>query len=144
MAGLAIFTGILLAAAFLAASCSGSAGNSKAASGGGDRSSDAGSVKVVLSWDGPASGPVFKVVMDTHSVDLDGFDLSKLAALRTDGGVEVAPTGWDAPKGGHHREGALTFPATVDGRPLLGETVRGITIVLKDVAAPERSFQWTW
>jgi hypothetical protein len=101
-------------------------------------------VTVELSWDGPESGLVFKVAMDTHSGDLDGFDLKKLAVLRTDAGIEVAPNGWDAPQGGHHREGNLSFPATVDGRPLLGETARGFTIIVRDVASPERRFQWTW
>jgi hypothetical protein len=97
-----------------------------------------------LGWDGPDSGLAFKVAMDTHSVDLDGFDLMKLALLRTDTGVEVAPTGWDAPNGGHHREGKLSFPATVGGRPLLDETARGVTVIVRDVASPERKFEWTW
>ena len=82
--------------------------------------------------------------MDTHSVDLDGFDLKELAVLRTDQGVEVAPTGWDAPKGSHHREGTLSFPATVEGRPVLSEATRGLTVIVRDVASPERSYQWTW
>lgn len=99
---------------------------------------------MALSWDGPDSGLVFKVAMDTHEVDLDGFDLMELAVLRTDAGVELAPTAWDAPKGGHHREGTLSFPATVDARPLLEENVRGMTIIVRDVASPERSFQWNW
>ncbi|MEO6043650.1 MAG: hypothetical protein ABIQ47_06990 [Tepidiformaceae bacterium] len=99
---------------------------------------------VDLTWDGSKAGPVFKAVLDTHSIDLDGFDLAKLAVLRTDGGIEVAPIAWDAAKGGHHREGKLSFPATVDGRPLLDELVRGITVIVRDVASPERSFRWTW
>jgi len=159
--GLLLVTWTLVIAAFLAASCSGSDGDGQpgsdgsqgssgsdsagqSASAGGKRSSDAGSVTVDLNWDGPDSGLVFSVTMDTHSVDLDGFDLIKLAVLRTDSGAEIAPTGWDAPKGGHHREGKLSFPATLDGRPVLGETVRGITIIVRDVASPERSFQWAW
>jgi hypothetical protein len=83
--------------------------------------------------------------MDTHAVDLDGYDLKQLAALRIDGGREVEPVGWDAPKGGHHREGTLTFPATADGRPLVESDARTIELIIRDVAGvPERSFRWTY
>ncbi len=136
--------GSLLIAAILSLSCSNSGASTRSPSAGGKRTSEAGSVTVALSWDGPGSGLAFEVAMDTHSVDLDGFDLSKLALLRTDSGVEVAPVEWDAGPGGHHREGKLSFPATVDGRPLLGESVRGFTVIVRDIAAPERSFQWKW
>lgn len=83
--------------------------------------------------------------MDTHAVDLDGYDLGQLAVLRTDGGREVRPSGWDAPKGGHHRSGTLTFPATAaDGSPLIGPTTRAIELVIRDVGGvPERRFRWT-
>jgi hypothetical protein len=136
--------GTLLIAAFLSANCSGSDNGRQSGSAGGKRTSDAGSVTLELSWEGPESGLVFEVAMDTHSIDLDGFDLKKLAVLRTDSGVEVAPIDWAAPNGGHHREGKLSFPATSDGRRLLDETTRGVTIIVRDVAAPERSFRWTW
>ena len=142
---LLLAAGILLAAGVLVASCSGSDANGQSTSAGaGKRTSDAGSVTVDLTWDGADSGLVFKVTMDTHSVDLDGFDLKELAVLRTDQGVELAPTGWDAPKGSHHREGTLSFPATVEGRPVLSEVTRGMTVIVRDVASPERSYQWTW
>lgn len=139
--------GVLLTAGFLAANCSNSDNDGQstaAAPGAGKRSSDAGSVTVDLAWRGRETGLVFTVSMNTHSLDLDGFDLMKLAVLRTDQGIEVAPASWDAPKGGHHREGTLAFPATVDGRPILDGAARGITVILRDVASPERSFQWTW
>lgn len=139
-----VAAGFLFIAAFLSAGCSNSGSGDQSAPVGGKRTSDAGSVTVDLTWDGPEAGLVFKVAMDTHSVDLDGFDLMNLALLRTDTGVEVAPITWDAAKGSHHREGRLSFPPTADGRPLLGESVRAITVVVKDVATPERSFQWNW
>ncbi|MBI5946974.1 MAG: hypothetical protein HY875_02410 [Chloroflexi bacterium] len=137
--------GALLALAVLLASCSGPGEDGQAKSaGGGKRSSDAGSVTLDITWEGQDSGLVFTVQMDTHAVDLDGFDLKELAVLRTDEGVEVSPASWESPAGGHHREGTLTFPAVVDGRPVLGEATRGVTVVVRDVAAPERSFRWTW
>ena len=81
--------------------------------------------------------------MDTHAVDLDGFDLKQLAVLRVDG-REIQPAGWDAPKGGHHRSGTLSFPATgSDGRPLITADTRSIELLIRDVAGvPERVFVW--
>lgn len=108
------------------------------------QTSDAGRVTVKVTWTGAASGIAFRVIMDTHSVDLDGYDLQQLAVLRTDQGLESQPSGWDAPKGGHHREGTLTFPATTaDGTPLIGPSTGTIELLIRDVAGvPERSFRW--
>lgn len=104
-----------------------------------------GEVTVEVTWQGASAGLVFEVVMDTHSVDLDGYDLMTLAVLRTDQGQEVKPSGWDAPKGGHHRRGTLAFPdKAADGSPLIGPNTRTIELVIRDVAGvPERVFKWT-
>ena len=51
----------------------------------------AGSVTIKATWQGVDAGPVFTIVLDTHAVDLDGYDLSQLATLQTDQGVEAAP-----------------------------------------------------
>ncbi len=104
-----------------------------------------GPVTVTVTWKGPQSGLVFRVAMDTHSVDLDPYDLRKLAILRTGNGQEVVPSGWDAPEGGHHRAGNLVFPENLpDGTPLLSGR-RTITLVIRDVGGvPERRFQWSW
>lgn len=106
--------------------------------------SEGGPVTVAVTWEGPSAGPVFTVTMDTHSVDLDGYDLAQLAALHTDQGVEVVPLSWDAPRGGHHRGGTLVFPRTgPDGAPVLGATSSALHLAIRDVAGvPERSFQW--
>jgi hypothetical protein len=65
------------------------------------------------SWD-------FKVVLDTHSGDLND-DLVKTVALLDDKGGRYVPVQWEgAGPGGHHREGALKFkpvsptPATIE------------------------------
>jgi hypothetical protein len=104
-----------------------------------------GQVTIRVTWRGPSVGPTFTVVMDTHAVDLDGYDLAQLAVLRTDQGQQVTPSGWDAPPGGHHREGTLTFPSTTaDGSPVLGPSTGTIELVFRDVArVPERVFRWT-
>ena len=109
-----------------------------------EQSNEGGQVTISVTWRGPESGPVFVVVMDTHSVDLDSYDLQGLAVLRTGDGKELRPSGWDAPKGGHHRKGTLTFPATaVDGSPLIGSATHALKLVIRDIAGvPERVFQW--
>jgi hypothetical protein len=102
---------------------------------------DGGQVSVAVTWKGPEAGPLFQVTMDTHSVNLDTLDLARLATLKTPAG-DLAPSGWDAPKGGHHRAGTLMFAATTaDGRPSIG--AGPIELLIRDVAGvPERSFQW--
>lgn len=104
---------------------------------------EGGNVTVAATWQGLAGGPVFDVVLDTHSVDLDGIDLLQLAVLRVDG-IEVQPVSWDAPKGGHHRVGTLAFPETsTDGRTLIGVDTTSVELVIRDVAGvAERTYQW--
>ncbi len=105
--------------------------------------SEGGAVTVTATWLAPGE-PSFEITLETHSVDLDGYDLAQLAVLRTDQGREVAAEVWDAPKGGHHRAGTLRFPATVDGMPVLGPEVRTITLIIRDVAGvAERRLEWT-
>ena len=84
------------------------------------------------------------IVMDTHVVNLDVYDLAQLAVLRTDGGAEVRPSAWDAPLGSHHREGTLTFPSLGDdGTPTVTSTSRSVELVIRDVAGvPERILRW--
>ena len=82
----------------------------------------------------------FEVALNTHSVDLS-MDLAKLATLTTDTSVTVSATSWDAPRGGHHVSGVLSFPASVDGAALLEGAAR-ITLTLENVDAPARTFVW--
>ena len=99
-------------------------------------------VSVDVVWQGADAGPIFSVAMDTHSVDLDGVDLMQTAVLRTAGGLEVQPIEWQAPTGGHHRSGVLTFPPVLDD----GSLVPGdgtFELVIRDVGGvPERTFAW--
>ncbi len=104
-------------------------------------------VSLTLTWQGRGEGekgPVFSVSMDTHSGNLDGYNLTRLAVLRTGSGQEVTPSSWDAPSGGHHRKGTLTFPSTgPDGKPLLGTVNGPVSVIIKDVAGVgERVFTW--
>lgn len=82
----------------------------------------------------------FEVAMNTHSVDL-GMDLAALATLVTDTGVQVTADLWDAPRGGHHVSGVLSFPAGDGESDLLAGASR-LTLLLRDVGAAERTFTW--
>jgi hypothetical protein len=82
----------------------------------------------------------FEIVLDTHSIDLS-MDLATLATLTNDTGRTVTPIRWDGPPGGHHVAGVLSFPAEMDGVPLLDSASR-LTLTLRDIDAPERVFSW--
>lgn len=105
--------------------------------------SEGGEVTVKATWLADQASPTFAVALDTHSVALDGYDLRTLAVLRADG-REVAPSSWEAPAGGHHRSGTLTFPATAaDGSPLITAQTRQIELVLRGIGdVPERILTW--
>lgn len=107
-------------------------------SGLGERTSEAGSVTIVVSWLAGAV-PTAKVAMDTHSVDLDKFDLKALARIRLDGGAWVTPTAWDAPPGGHHRSGSLAFGSLA---PTAFDGAKVIELEIRDVASSSRLLRW--
>jgi hypothetical protein len=83
---------------------------------------------------------IFTVSMNTHSVDLS-MDLAKLSVLSTDTGKTIPAIQWEAPSGGHHVEGKLVFPTTLDGKNLF-EGAQSFTISIINVDAPLRTFSW--
>lgn len=106
---------------------------------GGARTVDGGSVSVQITWDGNPAPLQFEVAMDTHSVDLDRYNLSELSALRNSRGEELRPVAWEAPKGGHHREGTLLFAEAAGF--VSGSSY--IELAVRDVAGVgERLFRW--
>jgi len=88
----------------------------------------------------PADTLEFNTVMNTHSIDLS-MDLATLSTLATDTGISVKSTLWDAPRGGHHVEGRLIFPATLDGKYILDGATR-LTLTIVNVDVPTRTFEW--
>ncbi len=103
------------------------------------QTSDAGQVTVVVDWAGPAAGAVFDVTLDTHSVDLDALDLAD-ATLRNDRGETMTAQPWAAPKGGHHREGSLTFDGNMSA---FFAGAKWIELVIAGVGdLPERTLRW--
>lgn len=110
-----------------------------ASAGSTSQTSDGGQVTVVVDWPGPVGGAVFDVKLDTHSVDLDALDLSD-AILRNDRGETLSAQPWAAAKGGHHREGMLTFDGDA-GRFFTG--ARWVELVLSGVGdLAERTLRW--
>lgn len=81
------------------------------------------------SWD-------FKVVLNTHSVELND-DLVKAATLLDDKGGRHSPVGWEgAGPGGHHRQGTIKFNA-ISPQP------GAIELQIRRPGEPKpRSFRW--
>lgn len=107
----------------------------------------AGNVTIEVTWEANQASKDslrFAVVMDTHSVDLDKYDMAKLATLRTDRGGQAAPTTWEGPPGGgHHRTGTLVFPAAEGGKPLIGPDTKYVEVTIRDIAnVKERVLRW--
>ncbi|OGO22663.1 MAG: hypothetical protein A2Z28_00060 [Chloroflexi bacterium RBG_16_51_9] len=101
------------------------------------QSSNGGAVTIDVEWLGEKRGNLMlEVAMNTHSVDLDSYDLGKLALLSDDRGKQYLPASWDSQPGGHHRQGTLTFQAP-DSEPKYFE------LIIRDVAGiKERIFRW--
>lgn len=94
---------------------------------------------VEATWAGAPSRATFEVKLDTHSVDLDGLDLSD-AILRNDRDETLKAQPWTAPLGGHHRAGDLTFDG--DAARFLAEA-KWIELVIAGVGdTPERVLRW--
>jgi len=86
---------------------------------------------IPLSLNNPGDTLDFEVSLNTHSIDLS-MDLATLATLTTDTGQAVVATRWDAPRGGHHVSGVLSFPSSVSR----------LTLTLINLDAAERVFTW--
>lgn len=82
------------------------------------------------------AGARFQVALDTHSVNLDSYDLKTISVLRDDAGNTYAPTTVDNKGSGHHRETIVSFAKAVSG-------TKRIELVIKDMAGvKERVFRW--
>src|SRR5262245_2488675 len=78
----------------------------------------------------------FEITLDTHSVDLDSYDLRALSSLRDGAGRTYQPTKVENKGSGHHRQFVLVFPKAASGSSRL-------ELVIKDIAGvKERSFVW--
>jgi Spy/CpxP family protein refolding chaperone len=86
-----------------------------------------------------------QVKLETHTVNLDQYQLEKLALLRDAQGREVQALGLESPSGsGHHREGVLLFPGTdAAGKLMLSPETKSLTLILRGIGGvAERVFRW--
>ncbi len=118
-----------------------SAASSAAPTNGAVQSHDGGKVTIDVEWLGVRGDELtFSVSMNTHSVDLDSYDLGELAMLRDDQGHEYHAVSWESAAGGHHRRGTLTF-APPDS--LQSGEAKSLELVIRDVAEiHERVMTW--
>lgn len=80
--------------------------------------------------------PRFEIVLDTHSADLDRYDLKTMTALRDGTGKTYLATGIENKGSGHHREAIITFPK-------VSPESKHLEVIIKDVAGVrERTFVW--
>ena len=78
----------------------------------------------------------FQVVLDTHSVNLDAYDLKTITVLRDDAGKSYVPVAAENKGSGHHREAIVSFPK-------ISPESKRIELIIKDVAGvKERTFVW--
>ena len=83
-----------------------------------------------------AAEPRFQIVLDTHSVNLDAYELKTIVILRDDIGKSYGQTAVENKGGGHHRETFVYFPKPSPG-------AKRIELVIKDIAGvKERTFVW--
>lgn len=92
----------------------------------------------------PGEQLVFLLTFDTHSGDLTRYDVMSNIRLRAGAGKEYAPARWESiSNDSHHRSGALIFPATVDGRDVIGRAAGTIALVIANLAGvPARTLEW--
>lgn len=109
------------------------------------QASDGGGVQVQVTFDPQSVGQSqtisFLVTMNTHSVELSAYDLTKLSRVILDQGATLGEVAWQ-PKGegsGHHLEGTLT----VQDPTGLARTARKVALEIKGLPGPEvRLFEW--
>lgn len=77
---------------------------------------------------------IFKVKLNTHSVDLD-FDFEKIITLTDDLGNIYQTQSWEGKRGGHHLSGRIVFPKLKKG-------TRKVVLKILGVGGVEGSFAW--
>ncbi len=86
----------------------------------------------------------FKVTLDTHSVDLMGYDLTELVTLRTatGAGVQEGFTWKSESESSHHRGGVLELINEQDGKLLFDQNTEYIELEFREIGIPSRIFRW--
>jgi hypothetical protein len=137
--GAAVFAGIYLVA-FRSSGAPDAAPPARAAQaspGSVQRDQGEGGVELEVTFGGPGAAAyqperysIFLVSMNTHSVDLSGYDMVALSELRA-GGKSYKALRWvSTADESHHRSGVLTFPKVDAGQPveLVIKTIAGVAV----------------
>ena len=109
-----------------------------AASSGLTRTNTGGGVTVKVTYLNPqeTADARFDIALDTHSVNLDAYDLKALSLLRDEVGKDYQPTHVENKGSGHHRQITLVFP-----KP--SAEAKKLELVIKDMTGvKERIFRW--
>ncbi|HSP47141.1 MAG TPA: hypothetical protein VLN47_03585 [Clostridiaceae bacterium] len=88
---------------------------------------------------------VFKTQLNTHSVDLDGYDYEKLATLRTSEGLKISKgILWERPEGDiHHFIGYYKVPRIIDGKNVVTKDTTYLELRITGIDNVEdRTFRW--
>jgi len=99
--------------------------------------SDGGVTVKVTRLDSKASDVLrFQIVLDTHSVNLDSYDLKTITFVRDGSGNLYRPASVEVKGNGHHRQATVSF-SNVKKSP------QAIELVIKSMAGiDERVFRW--
>ena len=129
---------LLLLSGVILISLSGIGRSFDAAASGLTRAHSGGGVTVKATYLNPHSpGDVrFQVSLETHSVDLDEYDLKSLSLLRDETGKAYQPTKVENKGSGHHKQITVIFPK-------VSPETRWLELVIKDIAGvKEHSLRW--
>lgn len=102
------------------------------------RTNSGGGVTVAATYLNPGEAKEirFKVALNTHSVDLDAYDLKALSLLRDETGKSYQPTRVEKEGSGHHIQVTLVFPKPSPAPKRLELVIKGVAKV------KERTFRW--
>jgi hypothetical protein len=106
-----------------------------------ERDNKEGAVSVIAEYlptkNSKEEGISFRLILNTHSVDLEQYDIQNLSSLIIDKGTPTAATKWEPSGAGHHFKGILHFSETLpSGKHQLQLVVRNLDNV------KERVFEW--
>ncbi len=102
------------------------------------RTHSGGGVTVKVTYLNPRGGEEarFDVALDTHSVNLDAYDLKALSVLRDGTGKDHKASRVENKGSGHHRQIIVVFPSP-------SPKAKTLELVIKDIGGvKERSFRW--
>lgn len=78
---------------------------------------------------------IFKTQFNTHSVDIDQYDLGKMAIFTTGDGIVLKDEIiWEKLDGeGHHYIGNYRIPKSIDGKPIITENTQFIELNISEL-----------